>query len=1408
MKKRNKIVSKPLPSTYGAISAAEARRLVTKGRTRKSPSRRGTLAGPYMAISEGLNTYNEPGAKWPVIVPDSMDAETNAALHKLRDALGGDVSQFVQERLGYESHEALYEAFVAEQVDAIALLIYNIEVRQEGCIIADQTGIGKGRIAAGLMRYAHHQGLIPIFLTERPNLFTDIYRDLKDIGSEKLRPFIVNGREKKTNVQDVDGNVLYQAPPANVQKGLIERVADASGGTGSGDTRDAMRVLDNYEIILGTYSQFNLGFDWESNQPLIRNKKKVSRSFGVLNDKCRFLATAVQGSIIILDESHNASGASNTGEFMAQVLGRAKGVGFLSATFAKRPDNMVVYGKKTVLNEAGLTDAALVQAIVKGGVALQEIISSQLVGGGQLLRRERPYAGVEVNWLTLHAQAAEHRQRSDEMMAILRDIISFQGNFINPYITAMGKSGAGKVEKTKGTDQGGISNTPMFSRVFNMVFQMLFGIKAEAVAQHAIDRLRSGKKVIITFQSTMGAFLEGLSGEGDDDTASDDDGGMTMEVDARVRATFDVVLERVLILALAYTETSPAGTKTKKYVDVDHVNAECKQEYVNLLTRIKNVTTEVSISPIDLVAKIIKQAGFPVAEVTGRGLFLDLDDSNKTGIVRRRVKEDTASAFRRFNRNEVDCLMLNAAGSTGASAHAVPVKGMSGPLKQRVMIIHQPSLDINTEVQKRGRVFRTGQELPPIYDYLVSAIPAEQRLMMMLQRKLKSLDANTTSNQKNSSSMMDAEFPDFLNHHGDRIVGEYLMENVTLNKRLGDPLAKAETGEPDDDGNMELKKVPADFALKVTGRVAVLATKLQTEFYTEISERYKTHINYLDETGQNDLEVKDLDLRAVVSDRQPFLAGQGGRSQFGSSVFLETCTVRNLTKPMTAPDVLTAIRESLNGRTAEEAQNELCDEITAFYGAREAGRMDGFEWNAAIEKELVRRKTPKNLKKENPEAYAGLIALVRSDLETSMAEEAARIRSDRSAMLSYARNWKIGYGCSVPNPDVIVHVGANDYLPAAFLGFSFPEGRRNPYAKSAFQMKFAVAAPIRSLTLPASSPLGKLSYHAAYGQSKQWSGPLTAEIWERKILAENSDTERRHILSGNLLLALGSPDLTMFRLPLVSFTMADGSVRKGILLPRKFTQDRPQNSDGSAARLAISQGLRSKGLAKRLAQIFDASMEYGKMPIRLEMRDSMGTVLFNIRADGNGNDNGGGYGNRFRLMLGWDDKKWANQGKAYLKNLPLMEALGKSNELEINRGGSYDMRFIARYVPVRKLEKVLDALGKLNVVVNLYKQILDEYPDLFPENRDFDKEVWPTPANMLPPRAVKPGRPVKKGTAPTPPAPDRARALQLAKAKVIVLALAKAKARARGGSPVLSGVKRRSSPKSSFGHPNIKAFIR
>jgi hypothetical protein len=85
----------------------------------------------------------------------------------------------------------LHGYFSAEQVDASALAISNIE-RGAGFITGDQTGIGKGRICASIMRYAQQQGKIAIFITKDKPLYADMMRDVSDIGMQRFTPFVTD----------------------------------------------------------------------------------------------------------------------------------------------------------------------------------------------------------------------------------------------------------------------------------------------------------------------------------------------------------------------------------------------------------------------------------------------------------------------------------------------------------------------------------------------------------------------------------------------------------------------------------------------------------------------------------------------------------------------------------------------------------------------------------------------------------------------------------------------------------------------------------------------------------------------------------------------------------------------------------------------------------------------------------------------------------------------------------------------------------------------------------------------------------------------------------------------------------------------------------------------------------------
>jgi hypothetical protein len=1045
----------------------------------------------------------EKGFILDTTVPDSMGHEMHIAIRKIKKSIGMPLFDFVAEKLDYNNDE-LVKSLSCEQIDAVSLAIYNIEKRNQGIIVGDQTGIGKGRTAAALIRYGVKSGLQPIFLSEKPNLFTDLYRDLSDIGSSSLVPFIVNAKESKTNIKDKNGEVIYTAPEKPTQERIIK----------------SQSIPNNYNFVCATYSQFN--------QP-----KKPAKQ--------QLLTSVSNGNIIIMDEAHNASGSSNTGEFMQDVLRQTKGVCFLSATFAKRPDNMPIYAQKTSMSDANMSKEDLVEAITKGGVALQEVLAAQLVSEGQMIRRERSFEGVEVNYIELKEKAQEQANIADKVTSIIRDIIGFQEKYINKQVDELDKIAAAEskeVATRKGTEKAGVDNIPYFSKVFNVINQLLFSLNAADVADHAILRLKEGKKPIIAFASTMGSFLEGMA-----------------KPDDVINGDFSTVLEKGLDSVLRYTEKDIDGESEGKTFNVADLSEDAQFAYRDILKRIEQASTGITISPLDLIIQKIREAGYSVGEVTGRKLCVQYNSTKKnstTALVLSRKKENTSDLFRQYNDNELDCLLINQSGSTGASAHAIVTdKVAEKDVKQRVMVILQPELNINTEIQKRGRINRTGQIMKPIYDYIISSIPAQKRFMMMLKKKLKSLDANTTSNQKSSKSQLESD--DFLNKYGDKVVRQYMLENPELNKVLDNPL-KFEGKESDE--------TPSEGdASKVTGRVAVLSVKEQEKFYSEVIERYNDYIEYLKQADEYDLEVEILDLKAESLEKRVVIAGKGGRSVFGNDTFLEKCDCNVLKKPYGKPELEKLIKKNLNGKHPDSISEETIEAHEKYVQSKlneDLKELD--EKYKELINDVENEKAYQKIAVFDKAAQKAYIAERTEELETAKRESVSRTKTqseNRKAYLNgFFRFFKVGYGYFYPA--LSFETDSSDNAYCIFLGFDINSKRSNPYAPSAVKLRFAIADSRKYIVLASSGDTAKEieRIQARSFQLTTTQKESLVDKWDDATKAFTADRQTRYIITGNIL--QGSAD---FSGKLVSFTTKGKGIQKGILMSEAWS---PDNNDNKA----------------------------------------------------------------------------------------------------------------------------------------------------------------------------------------------------------------------------------------------------
>ena len=237
---------------------------------------------------------------------------------------------------------------------------------------------------------------------------------------------------------------------------------------------------------------------------------------------------------------------------------------------------------------------------------------------------------------------------------------------------------------------------------------------------------------------------------------------------------------------------------------------------------------------------------FSVAEVTGRNQRIDFSDGE---AVVESFRSNSEKAFRLFNSGHYDVLLINQSGSTGASAHSS--KDFKDQ-RQRAMLIHQFELDINIEVQKRGRINRTGQVNLPEYYYITSDIPTERRLMTMLKGKLKSLDANTTGSQKTNDGTLKSA--DFFNKYGDIAAWNWVDENRNMLEKLGHPTYHKKIKSNGD--SVYERNDSKDGAIRqLTGRAGLLMVEEQDKLFDDLLSRYDHQIKLAQQQGTYDLSL-------------------------------------------------------------------------------------------------------------------------------------------------------------------------------------------------------------------------------------------------------------------------------------------------------------------------------------------------------------------------------------------------------------------------------------------------------------------------------------------------------------------------------------------------------------------------
>jgi C-terminal domain on Strawberry notch homologue/P-loop containing NTP hydrolase pore-1 len=643
------------------------------------------LEVPYIPRSQGRSAET--------IIPMNMVSAAQKALDNLERSVG-NVDEMVATRLGYDSKEKLWEYFYAEQVDAIALAFHQ---RDQGNIFlnGDQTGNGKGRFGAANLIDASRQNLIPIFVTQKPNLYNAMLNDLSDIGRPGFRVFAT---DNKLSLNLDDGRRLI------------------TGGAGDQEA-EMLRIMQQglgsqYQAIFTTYSQLQT----------VSGEEPFRREF--------FRAIADR-AVFIFDEAHeaggvsksnswNVSGPANRADFVRELVDLSASSVFMSATSIKSAAVVDLYARRSDARHAVEYISNLETILKDGGVPLQQMFATKFVASGQMVRRGRSMAGISFDAKVTPAD----RTVAEGISSIMRSINLFDEAKQEGLRTVDKelKREAKALSQDNAVGQAGARSINFTSLMHNAIDQSLLAQKAEATVQETIAAINRGEKPIIAVASTMDAFINWYTTEN------------SIKPGEAIDLTFGDVLHRYLERSRDILIKDHEGQQVRKRLTDPELGVVGVLAYGDALDLIEETDlSSIPLSSIDYMKWRLTQEGYTVDEITGRKNTIEYSQMGLTSYGLRSDREvnpqGKINIVNRFNSGELDVVILNQSGATGISLHSSERFKDQRP---RHMIVAQVERDVNQVMQMLGRANRFGQVNKPNFTLLMSDLPAEKRLAALL----------------------------------------------------------------------------------------------------------------------------------------------------------------------------------------------------------------------------------------------------------------------------------------------------------------------------------------------------------------------------------------------------------------------------------------------------------------------------------------------------------------------------------------------------------------------------------------------------------------------------------------------------------------------------------------------------
>lgn len=608
---------------------------------------------------------------------------------------------------------------------------------------------------------------------------------------------------------------------------------------------------------------------------------------------------------------------------------------------------------------------------------------------------------------------------------------------------------------------------------------------------------------------------------------------------------------------------------------------EIKDYYKYILHSIKDEVFHLPMSPIDVIRQLITREQFVAPdgsfinirfeECTGRAHQLEYlspegDDNFIQARITPRRKRHSNHIFNDFQNNKLDVILINACGAIGASAHAISTAAVpEEQVRQRKMLIVQNDLDVNIDLQKRGRINRTGQrmDLPPLYEYIITAIPSEKRLNMMLRAKLRSLSANTAACQDQDKDQ--ADFIDISNKYGNEVASDYIHEHQELALVLG------------------LKGTVT--ASKLLAHIAMLSVTAQQDIVDDLLGAYTTLEAELRRINQWDLEREFRDFEADFVREELFTTAKA-ETKLGGCSYLTTYKCKQKTFPYTFQTLMESCKEAKERFGAKYPENtKLKNEVKNYYARQnavlrqrykerqellyagtkrilikycpdetlvnawlEGARLPFDEWKQSFINDIEKQEKGKQLLRKLT-SFSNEF----NHLNNREKSELMKYAMEKRRLISILTKAEIGTGYYNISNQLASEECPNRVI-AVLRDIRFGKEERNRFLPSRVEFVFALTAVYTEIRINMVYNNKWSNYDRLQEIFDSMSWNTDAGEWDAEIAANNNKTVERKIITDNILGAYVHPAIANLKPRFITFSLKSKAMGKpktqtGLLLP-------------------------------------------------------------------------------------------------------------------------------------------------------------------------------------------------------------------------------------------------------------------